>query len=194
MTGMETIDEQEELDTPLQSSVYHTTSVSTDSRSTTWTDPSIKATSPIRLSFYNPNKLRNQQRENSRNKDSLSDSVVNTAQSTDLLGVAAETYNSLDSWKKLKLYEFIFCFILVISCYYRSDLIGLLILYVIFAHGCTSALMIPHYCYSLILCLTAFSMVCRYIIQLPFFRQCVDNDGYYYLTVLVLYFIILFDL
>lgn len=172
---MDVINEQEELDTSssLESSVHHF-ATSVDTRSPLWADS--KEDVPIRLSFYFPNQL---------DKESVqkeSDSI-NTAQATDIVGRVMETYNHLSSWKKIQLYELIFSIIIVFICFVRNDLVSICILLILCNHGFSTAMMIPHYCYSWILFITSFFMICRYFVQLPIIKQCVDNEGYYYFTV-----------
>lgn len=175
VTNMEVIDEQEELDisSSLDSSIHHITS-NLDMRTSSWTH--TMDDSPVRMSFYFPNKLLEQ------NTDKTNDGLK-TAQVTDIVGRAMETYNSLSSWKKLRLYEYIFSAVILLICLLRNDLLSMCILFILCNHGYSTAMMIPHYCYSWILIIVSFFMVCRYLVQLPIVNQCVDNEGYYYFTI-----------
>lgn len=185
--SLDVVDEKEELDTAasLDASVCHYASYSSDPRTISWADSPYQ--SDVHLSFYYPNKLNSNPSGLKRNDES-----INTTKSTDWLGMAMEAYRKLTTWKKLKLYEVLCSVVILCTCLIRQDVVSILILFIMCNHGFSSAYMIPHYCYLWILSIAALSMVCRYVIQLPIINQCVDNDGYYYLTVSVFSFL-LFD-
>ena len=108
-----------------------------------------------------------------------------TVESTDLLGRALQFYARLTDWKKLKLYEFAFILVVITVFIAEHDCASMAELFVLSALALPSSLMIPHWCYSVCLVVECVSMILKYSIQLPFFRQCVNSQGLYYITFFV---------
>ena len=135
------------------------------------------------VSFYKPNRRGAAIRE--ENEEEANDGK-STLESTDLLGRAVQSYTRLTDWKKLKLYEIAFILIVITVFITEHNCASMVELFVLSALALPSSLMIPHWCYSICLVIECLSMILKYSIQLPFFRQCVNSEGLYYITFFVL--------
>lgn len=133
-------------------------------------------------SFYKPNRRK---RELESEEEWNEDTNKKTVESTDILGLALDFYNRLTDWRKLKLYELFFILILITICIREHDLASMLELFILCVLALPSSLMIPHWCYSFYLIVECVSMAIKYCVQLPFFRQCVNDSGQYYITFFV---------
>ena len=134
------------------------------------------------VSFYKPNRRGRAIREEEGEEDA---GRKKTVESTDLLGRALQFYARLADWKKLKLYEFAFILVVITVFIAEHDCASMAELFVLSALALPSSLMIPHWCYSVCLVVECVSMILKYSIQLPFFRQCVNSQGLYYITFFV---------
>lgn len=129
---------------------------------------------PISLSFYFPNILNSARKNITPPSESKEDKSVD---STDVIGLVAQFFSRLKSWRKLQLFERLFIVVICILCVMRHDLFSIIELFIVLTVGMSYSLMIPYWVYKSLLGVAAISITSKYLVQLPFFNQCVNSDG-----------------
>ena len=142
-------------------------------------------TTPIFLSFYFPNKLAAARRGIVLQSEIKEEKAVD---STDVIGVVAQMYARLTTWRKLHLFELLYVCVVCVVCILRHDVFNIIELFIVLTLGMSSPLMIPYWVYKMILGVATISIMSKYFVQLPLFNQCVNSDGIMELFFLVILF------